>query len=61
MPVTSTVFGRQSEKMAIDGMLTSAGQGSRCLILDGEMGIGKTTLLEWAKSAARKRSICCRP
>jgi DNA-binding CsgD family transcriptional regulator len=55
------VVGRVSEREAIDGLLAEAGEGlSAALVLYGEPGIGKTTLLDAAAAAAGDRFRVCR-
>jgi len=48
-------IGRGTESVVIDRFLDLLQDGSRSLILEGEVGIGKTTLLTWARSRARDR------
>ncbi len=43
--------------MAIERVLATEGEGLRCLILDGEIGIGKTSLFDWAKTNAHERGF----
>lgn len=47
------VIGRTAERMALDRVLDEARQGlSAAMVVSGEAGIGKTTLLEYAAAAA---------
>jgi DNA-binding CsgD family transcriptional regulator len=47
------LLGRATERAQIDFVLSEAAAGTaRCLVLDGEPGVGKTELLSYAASAA---------
>jgi len=48
--VTTAVFGRDAELVAVDAVLASARQGLLGLVLEGDPGIGKTTL--WREGIA---------
>jgi DNA-binding CsgD family transcriptional regulator len=56
-PETSSapVVVRAAESVEIGRFLDALASGSRCLLLEGEVGIGKTTLLRWAKESASDR------
>ena len=45
------LFGRDAELSTVDAFLTEARSGSSALVLEGEPGIGKTTL--WKEAAQR--------
>lgn len=49
------VVARAGECEEIDRFLGALAGGCRCLLLEGEVGIGKTTLLTWARTAAAER------
>jgi DNA-binding CsgD family transcriptional regulator len=49
------LIGRDGEAVVIEQFLESLTEGSCCLVLEGEVGIGKTTLLGWARSMAVDR------
>jgi pimeloyl-ACP methyl ester carboxylesterase len=52
------IFGRREERSAIEQAITDARLGSsRALVLRGEPGIGKTSLLEAAAEAARAEGM----
>ena len=52
-PVQQALFGREPEREAIDGLLAAArGGSSGGLVFRGEVGVGKTALLEYAIRAA---------
>jgi DNA-binding CsgD family transcriptional regulator len=52
-PVQQALFGREPEREAIDGLLAAARDGSSgVLVFRGEVGVGKTALLEYAIRAA---------
>ncbi len=47
------LFGREQECQVLDGVLAAAREGlSRALVIQGEAGIGKTTLLDYAIAGA---------
>jgi DNA-binding CsgD family transcriptional regulator len=52
---THPVIGRIQESARIARFYDLLPEGSRCLLLTGEAGIGKTTLLNWAREAAVDR------
>src|SRR5260370_34061066 len=57
------VFGRDTELLAVDSVLASARQGIAVLVLEGDPGIGKTTVWRrWLARAAGKgyRVLSCR-
>lgn len=59
-----TVVGREAELGAVDGFLDGLAEGPRALVIEGEAGIGKTTIWEEAVRRAGARSLpslCCRP
>ena len=52
------LLGRNSECAVIDGLLADLNRGgSRCLLLRGEPGIGKTALLEYLVESARGLTV----
>src|SRR5687767_6952641 len=58
------VVGRENELRVVDAFLERASGGSAALIVEGEAGIGKTTLWKYGVDAARARGIsvlACRP
>jgi AAA ATPase-like protein len=58
------VIGRERELDELSRFLDAAASGPILLLLEGEPGIGKTTLLQAGLDAARKRSyrtLACRP
>ena len=57
--VTGTVapIGRKSEIAKIEGFLDHLPDGSRTVLLEGEVGIGKTTLIDWGRDAAQGRGL----
>jgi len=55
------IVGRESELDDVRAFLESGGHGPAALILEGEPGIGKTTLWEWTvRAAAGDRVLWCR-
>jgi DNA-binding CsgD family transcriptional regulator len=67
VPITSeseAVVGRDAELDAIGKFLDARPEGARALLVEGEAGIGKTTLLAAAQEEARRRRwqvLGCRP
>ena len=60
-PHVSEIVGREPERTALAGFLAS-GPGPTALLLEGEAGIGKTTLLRDALAqVAGRRVLACRP
>ncbi|MGH2805740.1 MAG: helix-turn-helix transcriptional regulator [Actinomycetota bacterium] len=60
----ATIVGREPELEAIAGLIDRVGDESRTLLLEGEPGIGKTTLWRWGVDRARETGhivIACRP
>ena len=58
------MVGRTSERGALDALLRDAVQEPRALLIQGEPGIGKTTLLRELLATARDRGyviLLCRP
>jgi ATP/maltotriose-dependent transcriptional regulator MalT len=58
------IVGRERELEAIERLLVRAGEGARAVLLEGEAGIGKTTVWEAALAAAAAeghRVLSCRP
>jgi DNA-binding CsgD family transcriptional regulator len=49
--------GREAEARRVREFLVGLGTGSRSLILEGELGIGKTTLLEWGRGFAVTQDV----
>jgi len=63
-PSPQDVIGRENELEAISRFIESAPAAFGMLVLLGESGIGKTTLLRHARTVARERSyrvLSCRP
>ena len=63
-PPTNTIIGRAAELRAVDEFLDRVETGPALLLLEGEPGIGKSTLLAEGLTAARRRSyrvLECRP
>ena len=61
---SKAVVGRQEELARLAGFLSPAEDRPHALVLDGEAGIGKTTLFEAALADARDRGFAvfsCRP
>jgi DNA-binding CsgD family transcriptional regulator len=61
---TAAIVGRERELEAIDRLLAADGAGPAALVLDGEAGIGKTTV--WDEGVARAQrlgylTLTCRP
>jgi predicted ATPase len=62
--VRSAIVGRDDELAAVDALLEAVSAGPAALILEGEPGIGKTTLLDAARDVAlarRFRVLAARP
>src|SRR5262245_45303244 len=62
--LASTTVGREREIEAIERFLDGARQGFRALLLEGEAGIGKTTIFREAVRIAEARGLsvlACRP
>ncbi|MBO0682811.1 MAG: AAA family ATPase, partial [Candidatus Dormibacteraeota bacterium] len=58
------LIGRQTELRAIHGFLDQVSEGPAALLLEGEAGIGKSTLWQAATAEARRRGyhvLACRP
>jgi DNA-binding CsgD family transcriptional regulator len=58
------VFGREAELSVVEAFLDDARGGTVALLLDGDSGVGKTTLWREALQAARDRSyrvLSCQP
>ena len=55
--MTSEIVGRESELDAIDAWLDRPVDGITALVLEGQAGIGKSTLWQAAVAAARARSF----
>ena len=53
------IVGRERERAAVDSFVAARGDGPRALILEGERGIGKTTLFRHALDAEERRAIAC--
>jgi len=54
---TVAPIGRKSEIAKIEGFLDHLPDGSRTVLLEGEVGIGKTTLIDWGRDAAQGRGL----
>jgi DNA-binding CsgD family transcriptional regulator len=50
-----SLLGRSDEVARISGFLNALTDGAQCLLLEGEAGIGKTTLLRWGTEEAAAR------
>lgn len=62
--VVEQVFGREAELEALAGFLDSLEEGPAALLIEGEAGIGKTTLWKAGLEVALARSVrvlSCRP
>jgi DNA-binding CsgD family transcriptional regulator len=62
--MSGTVVGREDELSALTAFVEAISSGRSALLLEGEPGIGKTTLCEAAVAIARERSyrvLACRP
>ena len=62
--VTDGMIGRDAELAAVDEFLAGVSTGLGVLLLDGEAGVGKTTLWNAAVAAATRRGfrvLSCRP
>jgi AAA ATPase domain len=62
--VSGRLVGREAELVALDRLLTSARAGPAALLLEGEAGIGKTTVWEAGLALGRAREyqvLSCRP
>jgi ATP/maltotriose-dependent transcriptional regulator MalT len=63
-PASETVVGREAERAAIEDFLPRDRAPARALLIEGQAGIGKTTLCEAAADIARDRGyeiLCCGP
>ncbi|MGH2474785.1 MAG: ATP-binding protein, partial [Candidatus Limnocylindrales bacterium] len=63
-PPTSSIIGRAAELRALDEFLDLVATGPALLLLEGDPGIGKSTLLNAGQAAARRRAyrvLECRP
>jgi hypothetical protein len=49
--------GREFEAAEIEGFMDGLAAGSRTLLLEGEVGIGNTTLVDWGREAALGRGF----
>lgn len=64
LPQPHPVIGREAELGAIDEFLDLVDTGPGALVLEGEAGIGKSTLMDEGLAAAQARSyriVACRP
>jgi predicted ATPase len=52
-----TLFGRERETRALDALVDGAGERGGALVIRGEAGIGKSSLLAAAKSRAQHRGF----
>jgi DNA-binding CsgD family transcriptional regulator len=60
----ASIVGREAELKALAGLIDEPTDGPRVLLLEGEAGIGKTTLWRWGVDRARDRRhvvLSCRP
>jgi ATP-dependent Clp protease ATP-binding subunit ClpA len=53
--LVSDVIGRDAELQAVDTFLDDTSDGLAILVLEGEAGIGKTTI--WSEAAARAAAV----
>ena len=56
--MTEALFGREAELGAVEEFVASIPDGLVCLALEGEAGIGKTTVWHEAVNWARERGLC---
>lgn len=59
-----SIFGRDEEFLRVSAFLDAVPSGPGVLLLEGEAGVGKTTIWKWALEqavAARFRVLSCRP
>ncbi|MGH7286722.1 MAG: AAA family ATPase, partial [Myxococcota bacterium] len=56
--MNGTVFGREAELVEVDATLADAREGFAALVLEGDPGIGKTTV--WRRGMARAADQGCR-
>jgi DNA-binding CsgD family transcriptional regulator len=64
MDGNGAVFGREREFVRLSAFLDAVPRGPRALLLEGEAGIGKTTVWRWTVERARAatfRPLTCRP
>ena len=62
--MTDEIVGRQSELASVERFLDSVHEGTSALLIEGEVGAGKTILWKAAIAAAARRSfrcLACRP
>jgi len=55
------IVGRAAELARIDGFLAAVADGPATLLLEGELGVGKTALWQEAVARSRYRVLSCRP
>jgi DNA-binding CsgD family transcriptional regulator len=53
----STLVGREPEQARLDRFLSALETGATTLVIHGEPGLGKSSLMRWAVSAARERGF----
>src|SRR5437879_3294386 len=59
-----SIFGRDEEFLRVAAFLDAIPRGPRALLLEGQAGVGKTTIWRWAVERARAanyRVLSCRP
>jgi DNA-binding CsgD family transcriptional regulator len=56
-PMTGEIFGRDAERSVIEAYVERPAEGLTALVLEGQAGIGKSTLWLAGVAAARERSI----
>ncbi len=54
---TGDIVGRDEELAALHAFFDTAGEGPAAVVLEGEAGIGKTTIWQAGVEAARERGL----
>ena len=54
--ITAEIIGRETELAALQTFLDRSSDGVRALVLEGDPGVGKSTLWQAGVEAARERS-----
>ncbi len=63
-PMQARIFGRDEEFVRLAAFLEAISLGHRAMLLEGQAGVGKTTIWRWALERARAagyRILSCRP